>query len=229
MMPEPATLGLSTALLLGLGFGLGPCNVVCLPYLGPVLFNEAERPWTVLIPFSAGRVLGYVGLGVMAGFLGAWVQEGLEGGPARWVAGLATLGAAWSLWRRRRPSRTPSAGRGVTVAGPTGIAAPPSAGDTLPGSLFLMGLGLALNPCAPLTTLLLGAAATGSPWLGLALGLAFAFGAVAPPALAMGFGLGAFARRLRTGLESWRGGFETASIALLCLMGVATALGWIDP
>ena len=44
MMPE--TLSLTGALVLGVGFGAGPCTVTCLPYLGPVFFAQgsAVRP-----------------------------------------------------------------------------------------------------------------------------------------------------------------------------------------
>ena len=59
-----ATLTFGAALLLGLGFGAGPCNIACLPFLGPVFVASGggvRRAWRVLLPFSLGRLTGYAG------------------------------------------------------------------------------------------------------------------------------------------------------------------------
>ena len=37
---EPVSLSFGAALLLGLSFGAGPCNIACLPYLGPVFLSR---------------------------------------------------------------------------------------------------------------------------------------------------------------------------------------------
>ena len=79
MMPlEPVTLSFTAALLLGLSFGSGPCNIACLPYLGPVFMatdNGVRRAWRILLPFSLGRMTGYTLLGALAGWAGLLVQD----------------------------------------------------------------------------------------------------------------------------------------------------------
>ncbi len=53
--------------------------------------------------------------------------------------------------------------------------------NILPGGLFFMGVGMALNPCAPLGTIMLASSATASAMLGLSLGFGFGLGAILMP------------------------------------------------
>ena len=99
----------------------------------------------------------------------------------------------------------------------------------LPGALFVMGLGMALNPCGPLTTVIVAAAHTQSAISGLLLGLTFGVGAVLIPALVFAIGVAHFATQVRVHLGPWRAGLEGASIGLLLVMGTGTALGWTAP
>ena len=39
----PLSLGFGAAFLMGLAFGAGPCNIACLPYLGPVFLSGSGR------------------------------------------------------------------------------------------------------------------------------------------------------------------------------------------
>ena len=58
----------SLAMAMGLIFGLGPCNVACLPYLGPVFLARdggLRRSWRTIVPFSMGRLSGYTLLGLL--------------------------------------------------------------------------------------------------------------------------------------------------------------------
>ena len=63
---EAATLGIGAAMLMGLAFGAGPCNITCLPYLGPVLMGS-NGSWRIVVPFSAGRLFSYAIVGAVAG------------------------------------------------------------------------------------------------------------------------------------------------------------------
>ena len=51
-MPDAlGTIGLPMALGLGMLYGLGPCLVSCLPYLGPVFLNADQgirQSWKIL-------------------------------------------------------------------------------------------------------------------------------------------------------------------------------------
>lgn len=236
MMPiEPVVLSFGSALLLGLGYGSGPCNIACLPYLGPVFAatdGGIRSAWRTLLPFSLGRVSGYALLGALAGGFGLVVEDWLAGPWVRWLLGGATLLAGLSILLGRR--RAACARRCATS--PTRRlevdfdrdAATPGA-RALPGSLYLMGMGMALNPCAPLMTVMLAAATAASVATGLSLGGGFALGAVMLPTLIFAFGAAHFGQQLRHHLARHRIALENTSVALLMTTGAATALGWITP
>ncbi len=235
MMPlEPVTLSFGAALLLGLSFGSGPCNIACLPYLGPVFMHSDQGirgSWRTLLPFSLGRMTGYALLGAAAGWAGLFVEDWIARPWVRWVLGAATILVALSLlWRRRARDRAcaahaTGAGGNVTVT----LERQAPAAPALPGGLFLMGAGMALNPCAPLTTIIIAAATTASALAGMSLGVGFGLGAVVVPTLVFAFGVAHFSSQIREQLGDWRGGLELASIGLLVLLGIGTAGGWIVP
>ncbi len=92
-----------------------------------------------------------------------------------------------------------------------------------------MGTGMALNPCAPLSTVILAAATTASALAGFSLGLGFGLGAVIVPTLTFSLGVAHFGSQVREHLGQWRPALENASVGLLLLLGTGTALGWITP
>jgi sulfite exporter TauE/SafE len=187
----------------------------------------ARRPWRTLLPFSVGRLCGYALLGSAAGWAGLVVQERIASPWMRWVLGGATVLVALSLlWRTHRPA-TPRGGTGPSACVVTPGRQTLESSSLLPGSLFVMGLGMALNPCAPLTTVVLAAATTSSALSGLLLGLSFGVGAVLIPSLIFAIGVAHFATQIRVHLGRWRGTLEKVSIGLLFVMGTGTALGWI--
>lgn len=232
MVPlEPVSLSLGAALLLGLGFGAGPCNIACLPYLGPVFAATGEgvrASWRILLPFSAGRMAGYAVLGLVAGWLGLLVQEWVAAPWVRWVLGGATMLVALSLLFRTRRGGKSCATQEVQLSS-IGHETPEKREKLLPGGLFFMGAGMALNPCAPLTTVILAAATTGKAESGLLLGLLFGFGAVLIPTTIFSIGVAHFGQQLKQHMSRWGSVLEHASVALLMLMGAGTALGWISP
>lgn len=241
---EAVTLSFSAALLLGLTFGAGPCNIACLPYLGPVFLaagGGVRRAWRILLPFSLGRLTGYTALGLVAGAAGELVQVRIDSQVARWLLGGATLLVAAAILLRSRNARprgvcpaaggrkTDTAGGESAVVHLNGEAAGDSTRSLLPGGLFLMGLGMAANPCLPLSTILLAAAATGSAAGGGWLGLGFGTGAVLIPALVFGLGIAHLGTQLRVQLAVWQTALTRTSAFLIAVLGVATAVGWTHP
>ncbi len=214
----------SAVLLLGLSFGSGPCNIACLPYLGPVLFTRGggvRHAWHTLLPFSLGRVTGYSLLGTLAGASGAVLMDWLQAPWMRGLLGAATLLVALALLRKRRQGSCSTRPQAETQT-----IQPPR--KLLPSSLFLMGAGMALTPCAPLGMVLLAAAASASASIGFSLGFAFGLGAVIIPAFIFGFAVAHLSQELKNHLSQWRGKLEDFGIGLLVLMGISTALGWIS-
>lgn len=220
--------GLPMAMALGLMYGMGPCLVSCLPYLGPVFLARdfsLRRSWSVVLPLSLGRLAGYGGFGLMAGLAGRYVQGGSADPVLRLVVGSAALMVGLALLWRHRPVCASAAGAETMVAAPvqwhreSAVPRP-----LLPGGLFLMGMGMALTPCAPLGVVLFSAAASGSGVAGLALGLCFGLGAIFVPSLVYGLGVAYLGSRLREQLGAWRQRIEFASAGLLVLVGLSQLL-----
>lgn len=222
---ESLTLTFSAALVMGLVFGAGPCNITCLPYLGPVfLGSEGARPWRVVVPFSLGRLAGYSGLGAVAGGLGYAATSWFENGTAGVILGLATvLAGSWLLMRRRPACKPAAPGNTQTVRPMKRRAA------AFPLTLFAMGAGMALNPCAPLGTVLLAAAATAQPVSGASLGLGFGVGAVLIPGALFGLLVAHFGAQVRVHLSRWEGRLQAGAGSLLVALGTFTIFGWVQP
>lgn len=199
---------LPMAMLMGLVFGMGPCLISCLPYLGPVFLatdGGVRQSWRILAPLSAGRLCVYTAFGGAAGLLGGLAEDviGLDVvrlvvGSAGLVVGLSLLLGGWSSHR--------ACALGSRGARPVG--------------LFLMGVGMALTPCAPLGIVLVSAAAASSVGWGATLGLGFGLGAVAVPSLVYGIGMAHVGSGLRQRLGEWRKPLERLSAGLLILTGV---------
>ncbi|MBV2207557.1 MAG: sulfite exporter TauE/SafE family protein [Pseudomonas sp.] len=215
--------GLPMAMALGLAYGLGPCLVSCLPYLGPVFLArdfDLRRSWRVVLPLSLGRLAGYGSFGLVAGLAGNVMKDGAAAPTVRLVVGAAAMMMGLALlWHR--PACAAPPGDAVPLRR---MAAPAEPRLLLPGGLFLMGVGMALTPCAPLGVVLFSAAASASAWHGLALGLAFALGTCVVPSLVYGIGAAWFGRRLREELKTWRPAMERIAAGLLIVVGLSNLL-----
>jgi len=227
---ELLALSFGAALLMGLVFGAGPCTITCLPYLGPVFLTQEsgwQRTLGVILPFSAGRLAGYSALGAVAGYAGYAATNWFKQGPAGILLGAATVVLGILLLRR--------AGKGKACK----TKAPAEQRVAMPGegkkqklmsfSLFGLGLGMALNPCVPLGTVLTVAAAGADPLLGGKLGLAFGLGAVVVPAVVFSLLVAHFGLQVRQALAQWQGRLEVGAGGLLIVLGTVTALGWVQP
>lgn len=221
---EAVTLTLGAAAVMGLSFGAGPCNITCLPYLGPVFLSE-QRRWQVVGLFSLGRLSGYALLGAAAGLFGQALETFFDTSWGAWLLGVATVLMGVALWRKAGVPACSSASSHETQ--PIAFVSPPRPSSTTHGGLFFMGMGLALNPCTPLSALLLAAAATQSVAAGGALGIAFGLGAVLVPALLFGLLVAHFGSEVRHHLARWQGQLTRGAALLLMVLGLATLLGWI--
>lgn len=224
MMEAETIVGLPMAFALGLVYGLGPCLVSCLPYLGPVFLARDfswRRSWRVVLPLSFGRLAGYAAFGALAGWVGHYAKEGMAVSSSLHVLiGAAALMVGISLLRQRPPAC-------AMAAAPAGEAVPMRRFDVgrevrplLPGGLFLMGIGMALTPCGPLGVVLFSAAASGGTASGLLLGSSFGLGAIVVPSLVYGLGVAYFGRHLRQQLGPWLPRIEWLSAGLLILVGL---------
>lgn len=215
---------LPMAMVLGLVYGLGPCLVACLPYLGPVFLARDfswQRAWRVVLPLSAGRLLGYTGFGALAGWVGHYVNDHSVASPVlHTVVGAAALMVGVALFWQRRPACVTPATLPAEAVPLRRMALRAAPRPLLPGGLFLMGVGMALTPCGPLGTVLFSAAASGHLIHGSVLGLGFGLGAIVVPSVVYGLGVSYFGARLREQLGPWRARIERLSAGLLVLVGL---------
>ena len=220
---DPALVGLPMALALGLAYGLGPCLVSCLPYMGPVFLARdfsLRRSWRVVLSLAFGRLVGYGGFGLAAGLAGSVMKDGAAAPTVRLVVGAAALMMGLALlWRR--PACAAASGNAAPLRR---MNAPAEPRLLLPGGLFLMGVGMALTPCAPLGVVLFSAAANASAWQGALLGIAFGLGAIVVPSLVYGIGAAYLGGRLREELNTWRPVMERIAAGLLIVVGLSNLL-----
>lgn len=215
------TLPLSYVFILGVVFGIGPCTLTCLPYLGPIFLSQGggvKDSWKIVVPFSLGRLISYSGLGLAAGYLGQTLSTSLKTPLIAWMLGAATICVGiyvlWSSFKKHRGFQS--------CGSPSALKPNSKFSKVMPGGLFFMGMGMALTPCSPLSTVLLVSAASASAFTGVSLGFSFGMGAVMVPALIFGLGMAYFGQRIREILAKWRKSLEHASGVILIIMGLGT-------
>jgi thiol:disulfide interchange protein DsbD len=199
---------------------MSSCTIACLPYLGPAFIameGGVRRSWRIILPFSLGRLGSYASLATIAGLSGQFLGDGAAGRELRWLMGAAAilLGVTMLL---RRPSNGGCSRRDKDRHLRRGVRS--LAVETMmPGGLFLLGAGMALSPCAPLSSVLFSAAVCASAWYGLWLGLGFGIGAIVIPTIFYGIGFAWFSSRLRERLRNSHRHIVRLSAALLILTG----------
>ena len=158
---------ITSALVMGMGYGFTTCSLACLPTLAPYIlsFRQGFREGALSsLQFASGKVVAYAVLGGAAAFAGRSLFP--EGGAAgRWIYGsvLVVTGLALPFI-----SRNHCRGGGRTAAGL---------------SLFAAGFSSSLTPCLPVAGLVAAAAGAGSLPAGASLGLAFGLGIAVSPVL----------------------------------------------
>ncbi len=221
---DQTLLTLPMAMLLGLVFGMSSCTIACLPFLGPVFIASeggVRRSWRIMLPFSLGRLTSYATLAAVAGFTGQFLGEGVAGEELRWLMGSAALVLGIALLLRRSPAPQ------CKGHGEVSLQRDPWARSEralMPGGLFLLGAGMAMSPCAPLSSVLFSAAVGADMWHGLWLGLGFGAGAIIIPTLFYGIGFAWFGSRLREQLCNSHKYIVRLSAALLIFTGVGSFL-----
>jgi sulfite exporter TauE/SafE len=169
--------------LLGLSNGVF-CLASCAPALVPTLLAEERRerwvPWRQLVMFLTGRLLAYLAVGGIAGYVGMRWGHGFP----QWVFGLA-----WVLLSGLIVLQAFAGRRGFRKRSPAAWNKLQSSISTFP---FFFGLLLGLAPCLPFGLALTAALEQGRPLDGLGLFAAF-YLSTSLFLLPLGF-LGRFAR-----------------------------------
>lgn len=227
MIPVDMVVGAPMAAALGFAYGMGPCLISCLPFLGPVFLASdggIRKSWKIILPLSLGRLTAYSAFGAVAGTLGHYVKDGAATDTVRLVVGCAALMIGLALLMRKTGNICESAH--VSSVPLQRMDAKVGQRVLLPGGLYVMGVGMALTPCAPLGVVLFSAAMSGSAIGGFLLGMSFGLGAIVIPALAYGIGMAYFGARLREQLRGWRPMIERISAFLLVAVGISSLARW---
>jgi len=226
-------LALMAALFLaGLAGGFTHCAGMCAPFVLAQASATADRhlgggsmrrlAGAALLPYQAGRTLGYASLGAVAGAAAGLVSRGTG---LRWVLAALLLGAAILMAAqasRRLGAVLPRLGSAPSLPG--FLTRPIGALLASPTGWRGVGLGLLLSglPCGLLYGALAAASASGSA-LGGALGMAaFALGTV--PALTGVALLGAlFGRRNGHAVRAASGALFALNAVVLVVVAARTA------
>lgn len=227
MIDIDMVVGAPMAATLGFAYGMGPCLISCLPFLGPVFLASdggIKKSWKIILPLSLGRLTAYSAFGATVGMAGHYVKGTITADSVRIVVGCAVLmmGLALLLRKQEKVCAT-SNSQSVPLQR---MDRKDSQRMLMPGGLFLMGIGMTLSPCAPLGLVLFSASMTGSAAGGLLLGLSFGLGAIVIPAIAYGVGMAYMGTRLREQLQGWRPKIERVSALLLVVVGISNLARW---
>lgn len=192
---EPLRLALM--FLTGLTMSFGHCLGMCGPIVSTFAVSQqdpARSRWQILpamLRYHGGRILAYVLIGGLLGAVGtaaglAGTTKGIEAalsvllGVIMFALALGLMGLLpIQRWLEHAPL-----GRAV----PNAIAA--SIRSRVPGRQFGLGVANGFLPCGPVFAVALSAAATQSPWRGMAAMLLYGLGTV-PALLLLAFGTSA--------------------------------------
>jgi len=205
--------------------GSAHCAAMCGGFVGFVARAQGDRrPWAGPLAWQGGRLAGYVVLGLLAGLLGSGLERagswlGIHRAAAIVSGALMIAWGAWTLV---------GLGRGVAAA-PGAASIHRAIGRLLrllggwPAELRagVLGVATALLPCGYLWAFVATAAATGRPWSGALVMVAFWAGTT--PALA---GVALLARRALGPLERR---LPLVTAAALVVIGLLTVAGKIGP
>lgn len=227
MIDIDMVIGAPMAAALGFAYGMGPCLISCLPFLGPVFLASdggLKNSWKIILPLSLGRLTAYSAFGATVGMAGHYVKGSITTDSVRIVVGCAVLMMGLALLLRRTEKACASSNSQTVPLQRMDRKESPRM--LMPGGLFLMGIGMALSPCAPLGLVLFSASMTGSAAGGLLLGLSFGLGAIVIPAIAYGVGMAYLGTQLREQLQNWRPKIERVSALLLVAVGISNLARW---
>ena len=104
MTPVDMVVGAPMAAALGFAYGMGPCLISCLPFLGPVFLASdggIKKSWKIVLPLSLGRLTAYSAFGALAGTLGHYVKDSIATDFIRIVVGCAALMIGLALLLRK--------------------------------------------------------------------------------------------------------------------------------
>ncbi len=208
--------------VVGLSYGSTACMFACMPFLTPLLVNNANSvrtSMTVILPFSLGRIFTYSAIALLAlsgaGFVKAVLDDNVL---FQLILGVFTLTMGlFMLYRVVYKKENACASNGAISK---------RRKESLLG-LFGIGALVSINPCAPVLTLVALSANSGSWTNAVGMGISFGVGAVLVPFLFYGFFLSTVVRGLLVEFKAYAKSIEIAAALLLITVGILIVNGQI--
>ncbi|MEM7816209.1 MAG: sulfite exporter TauE/SafE family protein [Candidatus Aenigmatarchaeota archaeon] len=163
------------AFVLGILYGTGPCTLSCAPVMVPIIMSYSKSGIDGIrqsLIFSLGRIASYSLLGMLSGFIGSAITKIAT--KEITAAIIITFGVLIILKRYPKKCKFICKIKGKHTS-------------------FTSGVLLGLSPCYPLLGILSLAALSGSPIIGLAMGIVFGIGTLITPLVLLGFFAGKWA------------------------------------
>jgi sulfite exporter TauE/SafE len=215
------SLPLLSLFLMGLAYGGSACLLSCAPALAPLLVNRGESlggSVRMLGLFGAGRITAYALISALAATASLGVRSFLED-PAltRPVTGTVLIATAlWLLYRQWKPAPPICA---------AGRLSREKLGAWGAAGIFLTGMALSLNLCAPILSLIAVSAASRSTLYGALYGILFGLGTVTVMLLLYGAILAPVTRELLAQFQRQKAAIQATASLLLLGAGAMVLLG----
>ena len=208
--------------IIGLSYGATACMFSCMPFLAPLLMTSSNSFYEsskVVVPFSLGRIFSYTLIALAASFSSVMIKSVLDNnsifqillGSFTVLMGILILVKAFRIEKSCGSSSFTEEKKPKSAFG-----------------LFVIGVLVSLNPCAPILTLITLSANTISISSAFLYGLFFGLGAVFVPFLFYTFFVGNIFRGLIEQFKKYIKFIEIFAASLLILTGVMVFAGKIS-
>lgn len=208
--------------IIGLSYGSTACMFSCMPFLSPILVNNANnfrQSFNIVLPFSLGRIFTYTLIAIAAVSGAGFVKAVLNDGKVFQVLlGVLTIAMGIFMFYRVWKKNAKSCSHNSSIA---------KGATTSAFGLFGIGVLVSINPCAPILTLIALSANSGSVPNAIGMGISFGLGAVLVPFLFYGFFLSNVIRGLLVEFKSYAKIIEISASLLLVIVGVVILNGHI--
>lgn len=210
--------------MIGVSYGSTACMFTCMPFLSPFLVNHSntvKQSISIVLPFSLGRIFSYTMISIVALSSAGLIKAILNDNAIfQLILGIFTVMMGLFMLYRVFGKNKKSCASNPKVPSKTGISK---------FGLFAIGAMVALNPCAPILTLITLAANSETLINAIGMGISFGVGAALIPFLFYGFFLSNVVKGLLMEFRSYAKAIEVTASLLLLAVGVLILNGQIAP
>ncbi len=205
--------------IIGLSYGATACMFSCMPFLSPLLINNSNttrESLEIILPFSIGRIVSYSLLAIFAYLSSSLVKNILNDNDIfTTILGTSTILIGLFLFNKSLKSKK-LCKKNFSFIKKTKF-------DKF--GLFLIGITISINPCAPIMALLAVTVNSTNFINALFLGLFFGLGAVFFSIIFYGFILSKLIKGLMFQFSSYKLWIERFAAMFLVLVGLSVLNG----